>query len=141
MPKKIKGPPRLSAEVRNLRVLPSGYQVTITRQKREYSKHFAGHSKDSLQKAMKYRDRLLRMLPKRRRNAVPRRVLSGLGLKEPVLGISRSSIRRMYQVGFKDERGRQAARSFYWRAPGEEINAYANAMRFRKKLLREAKRR
>ena len=35
-------------EFTNIRILPSGYQVAITRNKKEYSKHFAGHSMDAL---------------------------------------------------------------------------------------------
>src|SRR5256885_15173397 len=44
-------------EFTNIRILPSGYQVAITRNKKEYSKHFAGHSKDSLKAAHRWRDR------------------------------------------------------------------------------------
>src|SRR6266568_2624183 len=81
--------PRLIVEFRNLRVLPSGYQVTVTRGKREFAKHFAGNSEKSLRAAMRYRDQLLRVLPNKRKNLIPRKVLAALGLKKPVVGVSR----------------------------------------------------
>jgi len=34
-------------EFTNIRILPSGYQVAITRNKKEYSKHFEGFAQGS----------------------------------------------------------------------------------------------
>ena len=62
-------------EFTNIRILPSGYQVAITRNKKEYSKHFAGHSKDSLKAAHHWRDRVLRLLPNKRSQPIPARNL------------------------------------------------------------------
>ena len=75
-------------EFTNIRILPSGYQVAITRNKKEYSKHFAGHSKDSLKAAHQWRDRVLRLLPNKRSQPIPARILSKLRLKQPVVGVS-----------------------------------------------------
>ena len=61
-------------EFTNIRILPSGYQVAITRNKKEYSKHFAGHSKDSLKAAHRWRDRVLRLLPNKRSQPIPARI-------------------------------------------------------------------
>src|SRR5438034_10419700 len=98
--------PHAFAEFRNLRVLPSGYQVAITRRKREFAKHFAGHSKQSLQAAMKYRDALLRLLPNKRKNDIPRRLLTALNLKKPIVGVSRHPTRQLFQVSHRSRDGR-----------------------------------
>ena len=126
--------PRVIVEFRNLRVLPSGYQVTVTRGKREFAKHFAGHSEESLRVAMRYRDQLLRLLPDKRKNLIPRRVLTALGLKKPVVGVSRHPSRQLFQVHYRSGSGRLRSRSFHWSDREEETAAYAAAMRFRKKL-------
>jgi hypothetical protein len=55
--------PKIFSEFKNIRVLPSGYQVTVTRAKVEVSRHFAGHSERSLNATLKFRDRLLRDMP------------------------------------------------------------------------------
>jgi hypothetical protein len=47
---------------RNMRVLPSGLQVTVMRQKAEYSKHFPGHSMETYMEAIAHRDQILRRL-------------------------------------------------------------------------------
>ena len=94
-------------EFTNIRILPSGYQVAITRNKKEYSKHFAGHSKESLKAAHRWRDRVLRLLPNKRSQPIPSRILSKLRLKQPVVGVSRYETRRFYSVtyhGAKDGR-------------------------------------
>lgn len=50
-------------DFKNLRILPSGFQVSIMRNNKEVSKHFAGHSPESYMAAIHYRDQLLAMLP------------------------------------------------------------------------------
>lgn len=52
-----------NTDFKNLRVLPSGFQVSIMRNRVEVSKHFAGHSVESYMAAIKHRNRLLRQLP------------------------------------------------------------------------------
>jgi len=125
------------AEFRNMRVLPSGYQVAVTRQKREYAKHFAGHSPQSLRGAMRYRDQLLRLLPNKRKNLIPRRVLVALGLEKPVVGVSRNPTRRLFQVSFRSSDGQLHSRSFRWTDSAREIKAYAAAVKFRRHFLRQ----
>jgi len=71
-------------EFRNIRVTNDGYQVVISRAKVEVSKLFAGHSRKSLRAAEKFRNQLLKELPNKRINPIPRRVLSALKLKSPV---------------------------------------------------------
>ena len=48
---------------KNLRILPSGFQVTVMRNRTEMTKHFAGHSPESYSAAIRYRNKLLRRLP------------------------------------------------------------------------------
>jgi hypothetical protein len=127
---------RENLEVRNIRVLPSGYQVCVTREKTEFSKHFAGHSARSLRLAESYRDMLLRVLPPKRRHEVPRRVLSALNLKQPIVGVTRYP-KKCYAVSFRNKANQIKTRTFSWRAPKDEIAAYAAAVRFRKKKLRK----
>lgn len=45
---------------RNMRVLPSGLQVTVMHQKAEYSKHFPGHSMETYMEAIAHREQILR---------------------------------------------------------------------------------
>jgi hypothetical protein len=52
-----------NSDFQNLRILPSGFQVAIMRQRFTHTKHFAGHSVDSYVAAIEHRDRLLRKLP------------------------------------------------------------------------------
>jgi hypothetical protein len=52
-----------TTDFKNLRVLPSGFQVSIMRGGVEVSKHFAGHSVESYMAAIEHRNRLLRKLP------------------------------------------------------------------------------
>lgn len=115
-------------------MLPSGYQVCVTRQGREFSKHFAGHSNKSLRNAETYRDMLLRMLPSRRRHEVPRRVLTALGLKQSVVGISRYP-KGCYAVGYRGKDNRTKTRTFSFTNPKSEIAAYKAAIAFRKTKL------
>jgi hypothetical protein len=129
--------PRFFNEFKNIRTLPSGYQVAVTRNKREYSKHFAGHSRDSLKAAEKWRDQMLRLLPNKRKNKIAPRLLSALGLKNPVVGVSNHRRRKMFQVSHRAKNGRMKTMGFSWSTPKEEIAAYAAAVRFRKKLLRK----
>ncbi|HEY2101951.1 MAG TPA: hypothetical protein VGH08_01745 [Chthoniobacterales bacterium] len=119
-------------EFKNIRLLPSGYQVSVTRNKTEFSKHFAGHSKSSFDKAMRYRDRLLRQLPNKRKKSIPRRLLTALKLTEPVVGVFRYPERRFYQVSYRDRRGRVRSRTFSWFSRNDEIDAYRAAVQFRK---------
>jgi hypothetical protein len=120
-------------EFTNIRILPSGYQVAITRNKKEYSKHFAGHSKDSLKAAHRWRDRVLRLLPNKRSQPIPARILSKLHLKQPVVGVSRYETRRFYSVTYHGAKGRTRVRTFSWRDPKGELAAYAAAIKFRRK--------
>jgi hypothetical protein len=120
-------------EFTNIRILPSGYQVAITRNKKEYSKHFAGHSKDSLKAAHHWRDRVLRLLPNKRSQPIPARILSKLRLKQPVVGVSRYETRRFYSVTYHGAKGRTRVRTFSWRDPKGELAAYAAAIKFRRR--------
>jgi hypothetical protein len=126
---------RENLEVRNIRVLPSGYQVCVTREKTEFSKHFAGHTPKSLRLAETYRDMLLRVLPSKRRHEVPRRVLSALNLKQPIVGVTRYP-KKCYAVSFRNKANQIKTRTFSWRTPKDEIAAYAKAVKFRKEKLR-----
>ncbi len=123
------------SEIRNIRVLPSGYQVAVTREKTEFSKHFAGHSAKSLRMAETYRDMLLRMLPSKRRHQVPPRVLAAVGLKQPMVGISRYP-KGCYAVCYRDQAKRMKTRTFPWRDGKGEIAAYKAAIQFRKAKLK-----
>ncbi len=127
---------RARLEVRNIRVLPSGYQVAVTREKTEFSKHFAGHTPRSLRLAEAYRDMLLRVLPSKRRHEVPRRVLSALKLKQPVVGVTRYP-RHAYAVSYRNKANQVKTRTFPWRTAQDEVAAYAAAVEFRKKKLQE----
>src|SRR5207249_10689464 len=102
-------------EFTNIRILPSGYQVAITRNKKEYSKQFAGHSKDSLKAAHRWSDRLLRLLRNKRSQPILARILSKLRLKQPVVGVSRYEMRRFYSVTYHGAKGRTRVRTFSWR--------------------------
>ncbi|HET7512229.1 MAG TPA: hypothetical protein VFJ88_05660 [Chthoniobacterales bacterium] len=117
-------------DFKNIRTLPSGYQVCIVRGKTEVSRHFAGHSEKSYRAAIRYRDRLLRELPDKRLNKIPRPILRALGLARPVVGVFRSPARKFYQVTWY-ERGRQRTATFPWRG-GDEPEAYQTAIEFRR---------
>ena len=129
--------PRLFKEFKNIRTLPSGYQVAVTRNKKEYSKHFAGHSRRALKAAERWRDQMLRLLPNKRKNVVRRNVLAAFGLKQPVVGVSYHPRRRLFQVAYRGRAGRMRGRSFHWSDRGGEVAAYAAAVRFRKGLLKQ----
>lgn len=127
--------PAAHAEFKNIRVLPSGYQVTITRAGLEFSRHFAGLTKESLKRATRFRDKALRELPPKTLNPVPTSVLKKLGFKQPVVGVFRYGTRQHYAVGYKEGR-RQRMRSFSW-GNREEHEAYAAAVEFRRKTIRD----
>src|SRR5712691_616060 len=132
----MKGPvkkPGAITDFKNIRVLPSGFQVTIVRAKIEVSKHFAGHSERSYRVALRYRDQLLRELPDKRLNKIPRRVLQALGLTKPVVGVFRSGTRKFYQVTYR-ESGRQRCGTFFWTGD-DEPEAYRRAIAFRKRTI------
>jgi hypothetical protein len=138
--KKRAGKPRperrgLFAEFKNIRTLPSGYQVAVTRSKKEFSRHFAGLTDESLQRAMRYRDQLLKKLPPKRNNPVPRHVLAAAGLTKPLVGVYRHVGRRFYQVSYRDEKGTQRGMTFSWRTREEEIEAYRTAVELRRGML------
>jgi len=120
-------------EFTNIRILPSGYQVAITRNKKEYSKHFAGHSKNALKAAHRWRDRVLRLLPNKRSQPIPSRILTRLRLKQPVVGVSRYGERRFYSVTYHGAKGRTRVRTFSWRDSKGELAAYSAAIKFRRK--------
>ncbi len=115
-------------------MLPSGYQVTITRAGLEFSRHFAGLSEESLKRATRFRDQALRELPPKNLNPVPRGVLTRLGLKQPVVGVFRHRRSAMYSVSYID-RGRRRTRAFMW-TKREEWEAYADAVAFRRETIR-----
>jgi hypothetical protein len=125
--------PKIFAEFRNIRVLPSGYQVAITRAKVEVSRHFAGHTERSLQAAMKFRDRLLRDMPNKRLNPIPHRVLRAAGLKDQPPGVFRRVPPGAYVVNWK-ERGRQRGRQFgFQNRPEPEV--FLQAVKFRTEIV------
>lgn len=123
-------------EFKNIRVLPSGYQVTLVRGAKEFSKHFAGHSDRSLHTALRFRDRLLKELPDKRLNKVPRRILAALNLDRPVVGVFRPRGRKHYAVVYRNRDGRLSSRAFGWSGGRDEVEAYAAAIAFRKRTGR-----
>lgn len=132
---KRKGQSRQRLEVRNIRVLPSGYQVCVTREKTEFSKHFAGHSPKSLRMAETYRDMLLRVLPPKRQHEIPHRVLIALKLKQAIVGVTRYP-KRCYAVSYRNKAGQVKTQTFSWRDSKGEITAYTAAVAFRKTKLK-----
>ncbi len=127
---------RAIKEFSNIRVTNDGFQVVISRAGQELTAYFAGHTDESLRAAQRCRDRMLRQLPSKRLNPVPRRVLQALGLSEPVVGVFRPRGRGHYSVTYTDRTGRKRTRAFSWRAPEEEVEAYAEAIALRNKALR-----
>jgi hypothetical protein len=127
--------PRVISEFTNIRVLPSGYQVVVTRAGVEFSRHFAGLSDQSLRAAIRFRDRTLRELPPKRLHEVPRAVLAAVGLTEPMVGIARSPIRSLYQVSYRDK-GKIRGKAFSWGKTRSEADAYALAVAFREEVVR-----
>lgn len=125
--------PGAITDFKNIRVLPSGFQVTIVRARIEVSKHFAGHSERSYRAALRQRDRLLRELPDKRLNTIPRRVLQALHLTKPVVGVFRSANRKFYQVTYRVG-GRQHCGIFPWKGD-DEIDAYRTAVEFRRLII------
>ena len=123
------------AEFKNIRVTYDGYQVVVTRHRTEYSKLFAGHTPTSLERAEKYRNKLLKTLPNKRACPIPRRVLSALGLKQPVVGVFRHRSRPHYAVAYNDEHGRRCSRTFSFHVDGDEAGAYRQAVDFRATCL------
>jgi hypothetical protein len=133
---RMKKRPRIFTEFKNIRLLPSGYQVVVTRNKKEFSKHFAGHSKQALKAAERWRDSILRLLPDKRKRKIPRSILAAVGRRKPAVGISRYPERRFYQVAYRNRNGAVRARTFSWSDHKGEIRAYAAAIRFRRALER-----
>ena len=119
----------------NIRVLPSGYQVSIVRAKNEFSRHFAGHTPESLRKARSFRDRLLRELPAKRLNEIPKRVLGAAKVAIAVVGVFRNPDRKLYQVSYRDRKGQICSKAFSWSKIGEAA-AYLKAVKFRKGTIR-----
>jgi hypothetical protein len=132
----MKSRPRVITEFKNMRTLPSGYQVTVTRNKREFSKHFAGHSEKALKAAKRWRNLILRVLPNKRRKPIPKKILAAVGLKVPAVGVFRYAKRRLYYVSYRDHKRVVRSRAFPWSDRDGEIAAYAAAARFRKKAAR-----
>jgi hypothetical protein len=124
-------------EFKNIRVTNDGYQVVITRGKIEFSRLFARHTKKSLRAAQQCRDQLLKELPSKRINVIPRRILVALGLSQPVIGVFRHPQKQAYGVAYIDKTGRRRSRSFSWSSDGE-VAAYAEAVAFRKQSIRGA---
>lgn len=126
---------RAIKEFSNIRVTNDGFQVVITRARQEVTAYFAGHSPESLRRAQRYRDRMLRELPSKRLNQVPPRVLKALGLTQPVVGVFRPRGRQHYSVTYTDRTGRKCTRAFSWKHQ-DETEAYAQAIALRNKDLR-----
>ena len=124
-------------EFTNIRVLPSGYQVTLTRSKIEFSRHFAGHSEASLEAALRFRDKALRELPPKRLNPVPRAVLAAVGRETETPGVCRNPQKSFYQVSYRED-GRLRSRTFSYKRV-KEAEAYAAALAFRAAIVRKAK--
>lgn len=129
--------PRFITEFTNIRVLPSGYQVALTRGGHEFSRHFAGHTASSLRAAMRFRDRALRELPPKRLNLIPRAMVIAAGLNEPAVGVFRKPTRSMYEVSY-EEKGRRIARAFAWGKKRSEAEAYVAAVAFREQMVRRS---
>src|SRR5258705_12966367 len=130
----MKKRPRVFSEFKNIRTLPSGYQVAVTRNKREFSKHFAGHSEKALNAARRWRDQMLRLLPNKRRKPIPPRVLAAFHLKKPAVGVFRYPDRQFYCVTYRDRKRAMRSPTFSWADRDEEIAAYGAAMKFRRKV-------
>lgn len=79
---------------------------------------------------------LLGVLPPKRRHEVPRAVLTALKLKQPVVGVTRYP-KRCYAVSYRNKANQVKTRTFSWRTPKGEIAAYAAAVDFRRKKLRQ----
>ena len=122
-------------EFKNIRLLPSGYQVVVTRNKKEFSKHFAGHSKEALKEAQRWRDRLLRVLPDKRKKPIPRSILKACNLNSAVVGVFHYPDRHFFQVSYRDRKGLPRSRTFSWSNRKEQIRAYAEAVRFRRRAI------
>lgn len=125
--------PRAFAEFKNIRTLPSGYQVAITRAKVEVTRHFAGHSKQSLAAAVRFRDEVLRGLPNKRLNPIPARVLRAAGVTQPVPGVFRRRDKRAYNVVYK-WRGRLRTKQFAF-IDRPEAEVYAEAVAYRRDVV------
>lgn len=123
-------------EFKNIRLLPSGYQVVVTRNKTEYSKHFAGHSRAAMKAAQQWRDGVLRLLPDKRKKPIPRWVLSACKLRQAAVGVFHYPERRFFQVSYRDRKGSARSRTFSWTTRKGQAQAYAAAVRFRKQQLR-----
>jgi hypothetical protein len=108
--------------------------VVVTRNKKEFSKHFAGHSKEALRAAERWRDGILRLLPDKRKRKIPRSILTAVGRKKPVVGVSRYPERRFYQVAYRNRNGVFRTRTFSWSDRKGETRAYVAAVRFRRRL-------
>ena len=124
------------AKFRNIRTTRDGYQVVVVRERIEKTKFFARHTKESLRNAELYRDQLLKKLPSKRLNPVPKEVLASLGLTEPVVGVFRHPKKQCYAVSFLNEARRYCTQAFSFRTTADEVAAYAEAVKFRKKALR-----
>lgn len=127
--------PSTITNFKNIRVLPSGYQVSIVRAGTEFSKHFAGHSEGSRRAAINCRDKLLNQLPAKRLNPIPQRVLSALKLKVPVVGVFRHSDKEHFHVSYRDAKGHICSRAFTW-TNRSQTEAYAAAVKFRKQITK-----
>ena len=91
---------------KNIRVLPSGYQVAVTRAGTEFSRHFAGLSKESLRNAERYRDKLdeisLRLVKEETLDGATFDAMLGLTPVEPVSGIPSQGIASMHLADRKE---------------------------------------
>lgn len=130
--------PKIFAGFTNIRVLPSGYQVAITRAKVEVTRHFAGHTEESLAAALRFRDRLLKKMPPKRLNQIPPKILRAAGLTEPPPGVFRKAQRRAYTVSWF-ERGRVRTRQLgFGRRP--ELEVLLEALKLRRSMEKKLSR-
>lgn len=120
---------------KNIRVTEDGFQVVFTRAKQEITMFFAGHSKRSLRKAEKCRESLLKTLPDKRKNSIPKKIYTALGLSAPVAGVFRRPAKRHYSATYLDRDKRRFSKSFKW--DDDEIAAYARAVEYRIKMIEQ----
>lgn len=95
------------------------------------SKHFAGRTEKSYRAATRYRDKLLRELPDKRRNKIPRPILKAVGLTKPVVGVYRTAKRKFYQVSYSVG-DRKCCITFPSTEDIDEAEAYQMAIEFRR---------
>lgn len=120
-------------ELRHIRLTANGYQVILSRRDDHVARSFVGFGEESLERAKRFRDEMMRQRPPLRKNWVPADVLRALGLSEEVRGISRLASRSVYRVRWCLPNGKCRMRQFYFRRV-PEADAYAAAINFLREL-------